>query len=69
MTGADPNLVEYKESEFLTTKVKNVDISKAVKDLDHKESCSLEEGIQKTAEWMIKEYEIKNHSINLITNL
>lgn len=59
VTGADPNLVEYKDSEFLTTKVKNVDVSKAVKDLDHKESCSLEEGIQKTAEWMVKEYKIK----------
>ena len=59
ITGADPNLVEYKDSEILTTKVKNVDVSKAVKDLDHIESCSLEEGIQKTAEWMVKEYKIK----------
>jgi dTDP-glucose 4,6-dehydratase len=59
VTGADPNLVEYKDSEILTTKIKNVDISKAVKDLGHKESCSLEEGIQKTAEWMRKQYKIK----------
>jgi dTDP-glucose 4,6-dehydratase len=58
-TGANPNLVEYKDSEFLTTKIKNVDISKAVKDLGHKESCSLEDGIQKTAEWMINQYKIK----------
>jgi len=59
VTGADEHLVEYKDSEFLTTKVKNVDVSKAVKDIGHKESCSLEEGMQKTAEWMIKEYKIK----------
>jgi dTDP-glucose 4,6-dehydratase len=59
VTGADPNLVEYKDSELLTTKIKNVDISKAVKDLGNKESCSLEEGIQKTAEWMSKQYKIK----------
>jgi dTDP-glucose 4,6-dehydratase len=60
VTGSDPNLVEYKDSELLTTKIKNVDISNAVNDLNHKESYSLEEGIQKTAEWMIKEYKIKN---------
>jgi dTDP-glucose 4,6-dehydratase len=59
VTGADSNLVEYKDSELLTTKIKDVDISKAEKDLNHKETCSLEEGIQKTAEWMIKEYKIK----------
>ncbi len=59
VTDADPNLVEYKDSEVLTTKVKFVDISKAVNNLGHKESCSLEEGIQKTAEWMINEYKIK----------
>jgi len=64
VTGADPNLVEYKDSELLTTKIKNVDISKAVKDLGHKESCSLEEGIRKTTEWMRKQY--KSKTVQLI---
>ena len=59
VTGADSNLVEYKDSELLTTKIKDVDISKAVRDLDHKETCSLEEGIAKTADWMRKQYNIK----------
>ena len=30
VTGADPGLVEYKDSEILTTQVKNVDITKSV---------------------------------------
>jgi dTDP-glucose 4,6-dehydratase len=58
VTGANHDLVEYKDSELLTTKTKKVDISKAIRDLNHKESCSLEEGIQKTADWIINEYKI-----------
>lgn len=52
VTGADPNLVEYKESEILTTKEKVVDISKAIRDLNHEVTVTLEEGIEKTSEWM-----------------
>ena len=58
VTGADPSLVEYRESEILTTKVKRVDISKAIRDLDHKNLDSLEEGLRLTAEWMRQVYEI-----------
>jgi dTDP-glucose 4,6-dehydratase len=56
-TGADPNLVVYKESEVLTTKQKLVDASKSVRDLDHKNSYSLEDGIQLTCDWMRKVYD------------
>jgi len=56
VTGADPALVQYEDSEALTTKIKNVDISKAVRDLGHKETYSLEEGIRRTAEWMKRQY-------------
>lgn len=56
VTGADPSLVRYKESEILTTKTKLVDITKAIRDLDHKLSVDLEEGIYLTAEWMKKAY-------------
>ena len=36
VTGASPDLVEQRDSEILTTLVKRVDISKSVRDLDHK---------------------------------
>ncbi len=58
VTGADPNLVHYKDSEILTTKSKRVDISKSVRDLDHKSTYSLKEGIRLTAQWMCKIYDI-----------
>ena len=52
VTGADADLVRYAESEILTTKTKRVDVSKSVRDLDHKNTFSLEEGMRLTAEWM-----------------
>jgi dTDP-glucose 4,6-dehydratase len=51
-TGVDPNLVTYKESEAMTTKVKRTDISKAERDLNLKETVSLDQGIQNTIQWM-----------------
>jgi dTDP-glucose 4,6-dehydratase len=54
--GADPALVAYRESEVLTTKVKQVDISKSVRDLDHRNSYSLAEGMRLTADWMRRVY-------------
>ena len=58
VTGADPNLVEYRDSEVLTTTIKKVDISKSVVDLDHKNSHTLEEGLHLTADWMRKVYQL-----------
>ena len=52
VTGADPQLVEYRESEILTTKLKRVDVSKAVRDLDHRITVSLGDGLRVTADWM-----------------
>ncbi len=52
VTGADPSLVEYRESEILTTKYKVVDISKAERDLNHKTTYNLIDGIKLTADWM-----------------
>lgn len=52
----DDSLVTYKESEEFTTKNKKVDISKAVRDLEHHPKVTLEEGIPLTIEWMKKEY-------------
>jgi dTDP-glucose 4,6-dehydratase len=58
VTGADPSLVQYRDSEVLTTKIKQVDVSKAVRDLDHRNTYALEEGMRLTAEWMKQVYKI-----------
>ncbi len=58
ITGANPGLVKYKESEILTTTKKFVDISKSIRDLDHKNSYSLEEGMKITADWMRRVYNL-----------
>ncbi len=47
VTGADRALVEYRDAEILTTRVKRVDVSKAVRDLGHRTTVSLEEGIRR----------------------
>ena len=58
VTGADASLVEYRDSEILTTKVKRVDISKSVRDLGHRNSYGLEEGMRITADWMRGAYSL-----------
>jgi len=55
-TGADRKLIKYAESEKLTTKIKKVDISLAKKELGHKETVSLEEGVKRTIDWMKEHY-------------
>ncbi len=57
ITGADRALITYKDSEILTTKNKRVDISKAVRELDHKLSVDLETGVKMTIEWMRQYYQ------------
>ena len=54
-TGADKKLIKYAESEKLTTKIKKLDNTLSVKDLDHKESVSLVDGVKNTIDWM-KDY-------------
>lgn len=58
VTGASPALVRYAEAEPLTTKIKLVDTSKAVRDLDHRNTYSLEEGLRITADWMRRVYKL-----------
>ena len=56
---ADPSLVNYKNhSEILTTKHKHVDGSKSIKDLNHKNTVSLEEGVWETVQWMREYYRL-----------
>jgi len=49
-------LVTYRDAEVLTTKQKLVDCSKAIRDLGHRTTVTLENGIQRTLAWMRKEY-------------
>ena len=58
VTGADPGLVHHQETEILTTKLKRVDTSKSVRDLDHKNSYSLAAGMRLTADWMRTVYRL-----------
>jgi dTDP-glucose 4,6-dehydratase len=58
VTGADPGLVRYRDSEILTTRIKRVDTSKSVRDLGHRNSYNLEEGLRITADWMRKVYHL-----------
>lgn len=59
ITDASPALVNHQESEILTTKWKRVDTTKSVRDLDHKNSYSLEAGMQLTADWMRDAYNLR----------
>ena len=52
-------MIEYKEAEVLTTKIKKLNNDLAVKELNHKETISLEEGVKKTIDWMIDYYRLK----------
>jgi dTDP-glucose 4,6-dehydratase len=58
VTGADPRLVEHRDAEVLTTRTKKVDVSKAVNDLAHRTTVTLEEGIRKTVSWMREVYRL-----------
>ena len=58
-TGANRNLLVHDNGyEFLTTKHKLVNNDKAVNDLKFEESVKLEEGVDKTVNWMKNYYSI-----------
>lgn len=54
----EQDLVTYKDEEILTTKQKLVDSEKALRDLDHKSTISLEDGIRNTINWMKDYYKV-----------
>lgn len=56
--GQDDSLVTYEESEPMTTEEKRIDSSKAIDHLDHNPTVPPEEGIPKTIEWYIAEYDL-----------
>jgi dTDP-glucose 4,6-dehydratase len=57
--GRDDSRVTYEEAEPFTTKIKTIDCSKAVKDLDHNPQVPPEEGIRRTVAWMKAYYRVK----------
>jgi dTDP-glucose 4,6-dehydratase len=59
VTGAPAELVQYRDEETLTTRHKRVDISKAKRDLNHRNEYTLRQGTELTAEWMRKVYSLK----------
>jgi dTDP-glucose 4,6-dehydratase len=66
VTGADPRLVQYRESEMLTTRTKRADTSKACEQLGHTNTYSLEEGMRLTAEWMRKVYALLDANLTSV---
>lgn len=68
VTGANPRLIQYKDSEILTTRLKKVNISKSVRDFDHKNTYDLNTGMRLTAEWMRDVYRDSLTSIEKISN-
>ena len=56
--GKSDRLVTYKEGEPFTTKDKVVDVSKAIRDLNHSPGVGLEEGIAATLKWMKQVYRV-----------
>ena len=51
-TKANRKLIVYKESEGMTTKIKKINTDKSIRDLSHKNTVLLEEGIHNTIDWM-----------------
>jgi len=58
-SGCDPSLAKYLDPEPFTTISKRVDCEKAKRDLNHKTTVSLEDGIKNTVEWMREFYGVK----------
>jgi len=54
--GIDDRLVNYKKAEEMTTLDKIVDISEAFRDLRHKATISIRDGIVKTIQWQKEIY-------------
>jgi len=53
------SLIMYRPEEKLTTRQKKVDSTKARRDLGHKATVTLDEGIANTLAWMKKVYDVK----------
>lgn len=65
VSGADQDLVSYRDSEILTTRTKKVDFSKAKKDLGHQCTFSLRDGLGVTFDWMKTVYAVDSDGIKI----
>ena len=54
----DDASVDYREAELFTTKEKRPDSSKAAKELNHRITVSLEQGVPPTIEWFKRAYAV-----------
>ncbi len=52
------DLLNVRGDEVLTTREKAVDCSKARRDLDHRSTIALEEGVRQTLDWMRQVYKV-----------
>ena len=50
--GCDDSIVTYEEAEPFTTKIKTIDFSKSIRDLNHNPQVKPKEGIKRTVDWM-----------------
>ncbi|MFW9887435.1 MAG: NAD-dependent epimerase/dehydratase family protein [Candidatus Thorarchaeota archaeon] len=57
-TGVDHSLAKYKDAEAFTTRFKIADSEKAKKDLNHKSTIPLDEGIRRTVDWFKQAYRV-----------
>lgn len=57
--GKSDSLVTYKEAEAFTTKDKQIEVSRATRELAHECRVSLAEGIPQTLEWMRRAYDVR----------
>jgi dTDP-glucose 4,6-dehydratase len=51
-TKAGRELIDYRDPEKLTTKLKKVNNDLSIRELGHKETVLLEEGVKMTIDWM-----------------
>lgn len=57
--GKDDRLVTYIKEDVTATKVKELDNSKAIRELGHKQTISFEEGLKRTVNWYKQVYGIE----------
>jgi dTDP-glucose 4,6-dehydratase len=60
--GCDDSHVTYQSSEAFTTRVKQIDSSKAARELQHAPQIPPEEGITRTVHWMRAYYQRGDHA-------
>lgn len=57
-TGASKELITYEEIEMLTSRQKKVNIDLSIKELGHKSTVNLKEGVKRTIDWMREYYKL-----------